>query len=290
VLESCEHFRSFMNYKPEIIIITNIEVDHLDYYKNLEDYVSAFRSFIKKLPKKGLLIANGDDANVKKIIKNFRGAKVILYGESAGNDYKLGGGAVKTPQNKKITLNLKIPGRHNLLNAAAVITLACELKLDPETANKALSSFQGSARRCELKGIIGRTHVIDDYAHHPTEIRATLRAMREKYGTRSRILCIFQPHQYSRTRLLLKDFAASFKDADEVIIPNILGVRDKPADIKKMTPEKLVKEISKNHPRASHINGFPETSAYVKKRLKNYDVVITMGAGDVWKIADEIIR
>jgi UDP-N-acetylmuramate--alanine ligase len=301
IIESCEHFRSFLNYEPKIIIITNIEADHLDYYKNLEDYIGAFRTFIGKLPKNGLLITNGDDANVRKILKNFTAAKTILYGTAKNNDYRLEknvvlkkdattAGRVATKEKKLATLNMKIPGAHNLMNAAAVIALASELNLNVGTAAKALSSYNGSARRFELKGIIGNTHIIDDYAHHPTEIAATLNAIREKFGKESRVLCIFQPHQYSRTRLLLKDFAKSFGDADEVIIPNILRVRDKSDDVKSITPEKLAKEISRFHKNAHHVNGFPKTAAHVKKHLRDYDVVVTMGAGDVWKIADELLK
>jgi UDP-N-acetylmuramate--alanine ligase len=288
IVESCEHFRSFLNYSPSIIIITNIEADHLDYYKDLKDYISAFKAFIDRLPKSGLVIANGDDANVRKILKNYKKAKVVLYGKNKNNDYMLSGNEIKKGGKKLAKLDMKIPGTHNLMNAAAVIALTSEQKIPIKTAATALSSYQGSARRYELKGIIGSTHIIDDYAHHPTEIAATLKAIREKFGKKSKILCVFQPHQYSRTRLLMKGFAKAFGDADEVIIPNILSIRDKSADIKSVTPEKLVKEISRFHSRALYLGGFDKTAAYVKKHLKDYDVVLTMGAGDVWKIADII--
>jgi UDP-N-acetylmuramate--alanine ligase len=285
VVESCEHFRNFLTYNPKIIVITNIEADHLDYYKDLADYKSAFRTFIEKLPADGLLIANSDDRNVKDIVKDFRKSKMVLYGRNVKSDYRLVGKYIVSKNKKIAEIDLKIPGDHNLMNAAAVIALSSELKLDLGRVTKALCSFRGSARRFELKGIVNKTHIIDDYAHHPTEISVTLKALREKYGKKSKILCIFQPHQYSRTRLLLKDFAKAFKDADEVIIPNILRVRDKASDIESMTPEKLVREISKNHSRARYLKNFKATEIYAKKHLKDFDVIITMGAGDVWKIS-----
>lgn len=290
VVESCEHFRNFLTYNPEIIVITNIEADHLDYYKDLADYKNAFRTFIGKLPENGLLIANGDDPNVKDILKNFRKSKIVLYGRSEKNDYRLAGNKIFSGKKMIAEINLKIPGDHNLMNAAAVVALASEKKLSMNAVTKALCSFRGSARRFELKGIVNKTHIIDDYAHHPTEISVTLKALREKYGKKSRILCIFQPHQYSRTRLLLKDFARSFADADEVIIPNILRVRDTSSDVESITPEKLVREISKNHRRVRYLKNFKATEAYAKKHLRNFDVIITMGAGDVWKIADALVR
>jgi UDP-N-acetylmuramate--alanine ligase len=290
VVESCEHFRNFLTYNPKIIIITNIEADHLDYYQDLSDYKSAFRTFIDKLPKNGLLIANGDDPNVRDIVKNFRKSKIVLYGKNNKNDYRVAGNEIFSGKNKIAAVDLKIPGEHNLMNAAAVIALACQLKLDLKKVLKALSSFRGSARRFELKGIVGKTHIIDDYAHHPTEISVTLKALREKYGKKSKIMCIFQPHQYSRTRLLLKDFAEAFGDADEIIIPNILRVRDKKTDIESISPEKLVKEISRNHSNVRYLKNFNATEAYAKKHLKDFDVIITMGAGDVWKIAEAMVR
>jgi UDP-N-acetylmuramate--alanine ligase len=289
VLEACEHFRSFLNYKPQIIILTNVEADHLDYYKDLKDYKSSFIEFINKLPADGILIANGDDKNIRDILKKCRKPKVFLYGSGKNNNYLLKGSKVLKKNKQIAILDLNIPGKHNLMNSAAVISLVDKLGLNVKVALKILNSYKGSARRFELKGIVKGTHIIDDYGHHPTEIAATLKAVREKYGKKSRILCVFQPHQYSRTRLLLNDFAKSFGDATEVIIPNILRVRDTDADVKSITPQKLVQKITLHHGNAKFIHGLDKTATHIKKHIDKYDVVITMGAGDVWKIADMLV-
>lgn len=287
IIESCEYRRGFLNYRPQTIIITNVEADHLDYYKNLADYKKAFLQFVNTLPPNGMVIANRDDKNIRSILKNYPGKKIVWFGRFRGSDYLLKKNIIRH-RNKILTeLHLGIPGEHNLMNAAAVTALAHKYKLPMATVRKALEGYQGSSRRFETVGYCGRTVVIDDYGHHPTEIKATLKAAREKYGPKAKILCVFQPHQYSRTYKLLKDFARAFKDADEVIIPNIYGVRDKAADLKKINTAKLVRTIAGFHRRVSDGKGFDST---IKKIRKNgaYDVIITMGAGDVYRIAEAL--
>lgn len=273
ILESCEYQRGFLNYQPHIIIITNIEADHLDYYKDLKDYQNAFKEFIAKLPLNGLVIANADDPNVRTILKNFKKAKVIWYGED-----------------NLATLKLHIPGKHNLMNATAVMTLAKALKLPTGPAKKALENYRGSSRRFELKGKIGKTIVIDDYGHHPTEIMATLKAAREKFSSRAKILCVFQPHQYSRTHKLLNGFAKAFNDADEVIIPNIFQSRDSQKDLQSVNVELLVKKISKYQPHVNDGHGLAKTLQNLQKTASQYDVIITMGAGNVYEIANGLTK
>lgn len=306
ILESCEYRRGFLNYHPQIIIITNIEADHLDYYKNLKDYISAFKEFIAKLPKSGLLIANFDDSNVRKICEDYqkqnpKSAKVISFGKSQDANYQLKSnsifqkvvgkksGRVKKIQTKKIAnLNLQIPGDHNLMNATAAISLCSELGLNLKLATAAINNYTGASRRFEIKGKVGKTTIIDDYAHHPTEIRATLKAVRQKFGKEAKVLCVFQPHQYSRTRELLKEFATSFQDANELIVPNILRVRDTAKDVASISPEILIAKISKNHPNAHHIPGFEKTIKNIHPRIKDFNVIITLGAGDIWQISQNL--
>ncbi len=290
VLESCEYRRGFLNYCPKIIVITNIEPDHLDYYKNLKDYINAFQEFCEKLPKDGLIVCNIDDANVKEVIKKIKNKPtVVTFGKSPNADYRLQNSQIYFGNTRLAELNLKIPGQHNLMNAAAVIALAHHLKIELKPVLKSLHSYHGAARRYELKGKIGKTIFIDDYAHHPTEIKATLKAAREKFPSK-KILCVFQPHQYSRTYKLLNGFAESFNDVDEVIIPNILKVRDSAADLKKVNVAKLIQKISKHQPNINDGNGLKNTTKIIKKNIKSYDVVITMGAGDVYKIADDLLK
>ncbi len=290
LLESCEYQRGFLNYHPKVIIITNLEIDHLDYYKDLEDYKNAFSEYIKKLQPNGLLIVNTDDENIRSITRDFRKCPVITFGTAKSADYRLEDGTIFHDGEILAELKLRIQGQHNLMNATAAVALCHELGIDIAEAIDALNDYRGASRRMEEKGIVAETVIIDDYAHHPTEITATLRAIREKYGKAKKILCIFQPHQYSRTRKLFNEFAHSFGDADEVIIPNILRARDSEEEVKSVSPEKLVDEISKFHPKASFGNGLENTSAKVKKLLPKFDVIVTMGAGDVWKIAEKLLK
>ena len=278
IIESCEYRRGFLNYHPQTIIITNVEADHLDYYKNLTDYKKAFLQFVNKLPKNGVVIANHDDKNIRNILKNFHspGTKIIWYGAAAN-------------KNKTVKYKLKIPGEHNIMNANAAATLAHHYKISAKIVRQALEHYQGSSRRFETIGYHGKAIVIDDYGHHPTEIKATLKAAREKFGKKAKILCVFQPHQFSRTHKLLNEFTKSFKDANAVIIPNIFGVRDTAKDLKKINTEKLVKAISKHHKHVKNGNGLEATIEAIKK-TNHYDVIITMGAGDVYKVAEQIAK
>lgn len=285
IIESCEYRRGFLNYRPQTIIITNVEADHLDYYKNLADYRKAFLEFVNKLPANGMVIANRDDKNVRAILKKYPSKKIVWFGKSAGAEYLLKRNAVHHRGRKLSELHLTVPGEHNLMNATAVVALAHQYKLPLPAVKRSLEGYKGSSRRFETVGYCGKAVVIDDYGHHPTEIRATLKAARGKYGAKAKILCVFQPHQYSRTYKLLKDFAKAFGDADEVIIPDIYGVRDTVSDLKKINTAKLVKAIAKFHKHVSDGKGFDATTKKIKKN-NVYDVIITMGAGNVYKIAE----
>ncbi len=289
IIESCEYRRGFLNYWPQTIIITNVEADHLDYYKNLADYKKAFLQFVHKLPKDGMVIANADDKNIRSILKNYRKAKIVWFGNAKDSDYRLKKNSVYHRNKKIAELKLSIPGEHNLMNALAVLALAGEHKISISLCLKALKAYQGSSRRFETVGYCGKAIVLDDYGHHPTEIKATLKAARERFGKKAKILCVFQPHQFSRTHKLLKNFAEAFQDASEIIIPNIYGVRDSESDIKKINVDKLVREISKHHKRVKNGQGLQNTANTIQKD-NHYDVIITMGAGDVYKIAESLTR
>ncbi len=289
VLEACEYRRAFLNFQPQVIVLTNIEADHLDYYKDLKDYQKAFREFMDKLPEDGLLIANYDDENVRAVCRNFTRAQIRWFGLKKGPEFQLIENSVYKKDKKIIDLHLQIPGRHNLMNALACAALASSLNLDLYDVKSALENFHGAARRFEYLGQTGKTVLYDDYAHHPTEIRATLSAAREKFGAKAKILCIFQPHQYSRTLQFLSGFAGAFKDANEVIVPNILRVRDSDSDVKKINEEKLVEALKKAGTVAIFGHGFEKTAALARARLADFDVVIIMGAGDVWKVGEMLL-
>lgn len=289
ILEACEYKRSFLNYKPKFLIITNIEADHLDYFKNEKDYVEAFQELTQRIPKNGLIVANIDDVNVRKAVKNAR-PRIVWYGSSKKAEYWLKNKTIYHKSVKIAKLELKIPGKHNLFNATAVLALAHQLKLPLKKTIAALNGYEGAGQRFEEIGKIGKTIIIDDYGHHPTEIVVTLQATREKFGKKAKILCIFQPHQYSRTYKLLDGFAKAFQQADEVIIPNIFRVRDTAEDMAKISPQILVQAISKYHPCVRYGHGLQKTFQYVKKRQKKFGVIMTIGAGNVGIIARKLME
>lgn len=296
VLESCEYKDAFLNYQPEIILLTCIDPEHLDYFKTTENYLQAFINFLSRLPEKGVLIANIDDANIKKIIqKNNWKFSIISYGTSTTADFQLNQHQLKLPSGKTLEVNLSIPGQHNLLNASAALTALLHLQGNntaPKHALTALSSFRGAARRFEIKGQLAKTTIIDDYAHTPMEIQATMQGARERFGTEAKILVIFQPHQYSRTHFFLKEFGQSFQNADQVFIPNIYRTRDSEEDVSKVNVDLLVAEINKNHPttaRASNTHSLPETLQKTLSIATQFDVILTIGAGDITKLGDQIL-
>lgn len=272
VVEACEYRRSFLHLQPTGVVLTNIELDHVDYYRDLDDYLSAFREFVMKIPADGFLVANGDDENVRLVAQSAI-CEVLWYSKDSTHLEKL---------------ELKVPGSHNRMNAMAAYTTGLYLKIEEEMMLEALNSFEGTWRRFEYKGSFNGADIYDDYAHHPTEIQATLQAAREKYPDH-RLIAVYQSHQHSRARYFLGEFGPAFKQADEVIIPNIYKVRDSEEDIQAVSAEKMVHEIQKTHPNVRYGNGFENTVAYLKKTLQPNDLVLVMGAGDVWKVAEELI-
>ncbi len=293
IVEACEYRRAFLHYHPSMIIITNIDPDHFDYYKSEKDYLHAFQEFIENLARGGTLIANNDDRNIKKIFTkkyqaklNENQQKIVWFGTTSKADYLLKKEGIWHQGKKIATLRLKIPGEHNRQNALAVVAAAHQEKLNIKKVLKAINQYKGAKRRFEIKGKIGKAIVIDDYGHHPTEIKATLKAARERFGKKKKILCVFQPHQYSRTYHLLKEFGKAFKDANKVIIPNIFEARDSKKDKESISAEQLVQRIEKNKTSATYGEGLEKTAEKIKAITKNYDVIIAMGAGDVSKIFD----
>ena len=272
VVEACEYRRSFLHLAPTMVVLTNIELDHLDYYKNFEDYLDAFKEFVSMIPEDGVLIGNGDDPNVRDVAESARCEVVFFDGDS--------------PDLNK--LKLKVPGHHNRMNALAAFTVGLVIGGEEEAMLSALNSFTGTWRRFEFKGHFNGADVYDDYAHHPTEIRATLQAAREKYPDH-RLVAVFQPHQHSRTKHFLEEFAQAFDGADEVVIPNIYKVRDTEEDVKAVSVERFVSTLQKNHDMVKNGEGLEKTIGYLKETIGPNDLVLVMGAGDVWKVADGLL-
>lgn len=292
VIEACEYKRSFLNFQPKILIITNIEAEHLDYYKDLKDYQKAFEEMVKKIPRDGYIIINSDDKNVVSVIKKAK-AKIISWhatksclpaGRSRNNaDYKLQKNILISNNNPKVRIHLTpgISGEFNVKNAVNAAIIGTILQVDPHLISKSIKAYKGSWRRLEYKKKrLGKTQFIDDYGHHPTEVRLTLAAIREKHPD-SKILCVFQPHQYSRTKHLLKEFAHAFNNIDELIIPNIYRVRDSEEDVKSISVDALVAVIKEHQQKARNGHGFEKTAKFIKKNHNKFDIIVTMGAGDI---------
>jgi UDP-N-acetylmuramate--alanine ligase len=184
--------------------------------------------------------------------------------------------------------SLGLSGRHNVYNSLAVMALAHRCGASWDAIRSGLAEFRGARRRLELRGSAAGVTVADDYAHHPTEIRATLQAARERFNP-TRLWCVFQPHQHSRTRFLLEDFARSFELADRVLVPDIYFVRDSEAERERVCADDLVQRIRTNGQKAEHLSGFDEIVAHLQREVRPGDLVLTMGAGDVWKVTDELL-
>ena len=303
VAEACEYDRSFLNLKPKIACILNIEADHLDYYKDEAEIVEAFEQFARRIKQGGVLIANGQDANIAKIIdscfrRNDNGIRCETFGLDENCNFyaqnlRLNNGLYTFDiyHNGKLlgATKISLPGRHNILNALAVVAMAANAGLPAQQILQLLPDFTGIDRRLMLKGQFRQITVLDDYAHHPTEIQASLQAIHQRYRSK-RIWCVFQPHQYSRTRFLLDDFAESFKLADITIVPEIYFVRDSQAEKKEINSQILVERMRANGTEAVFIDSFERICDYLKKKVSPGDLVVTMGAGDIWKVADEYIQ
>ncbi|MEI6296024.1 MAG: UDP-N-acetylmuramate--L-alanine ligase [bacterium] len=273
VVESCEYRRSFLNIFPKIVVITNIDNDHLDYYKDIEDIKSAFEEFVGKLSKEDYLVCNKKDERLSGIVENAN-CIVVDYSENTN----------------VANLKLKVNGNHNIENAKAALTVAEILEVDPVRAWKALEEFTGTWRRFEYKGDTKTDSMVyDDYAHHPTEIRATLSGARQFFKDK-KIVVAFQPHLYSRTKLLLDDFAKSFEDVDVVLVTDIYAARETRDE--SINSEILVKEINKNNlkEKAIYSGDIENTEKIIREKFADFDVVITMGAGDISSISDALLK
>ncbi len=299
VAEACEYDRSFLNLHPQIMVMLNIEQDHLDYYKDEDDIINAFSDFANCVRTGGLIIANGTDANVATVLSRLESHRqYVTFGLDADCDFyadniELVDGLyhfdVCQRGNFLGRTKISLPGEHNILNALAVVAAAVSAGAEIKVILPSLGQFAGVDRRLMLKARAGGVTILDDYAHHPTEIKASLIAIRQRFEPK-RIWCVFQPHQYSRTRFLLDDFAQSFKLADVTIVPQIYFVRDTAEAHKQINARVLVDRIRGQGCEAVFIDDFGRICEYLKENVKKGDLVVTMGAGDIWKVADEYIR
>lgn len=272
VAEACEWERQFLDFRPKIGVITNIEEEHLDSFpKGIIEIKKAFKKFVKLLPKNGLLVLWQEDPSTPWLSKCAR-CKVKYF-------------SLKKPWPG---LSLKIPGQHNLLNATAAARVCHELGVSHKIIKEALNNFTGAKRRFEIKGEKEGIIVIDDYAHHPTEIRATLKAAREFYP-KKRIICLFQPHQYLRTKFLLSDFARSFSDCHKLIMTKIYAVPGRDEEKETITKD-LISQIKKLKKEVIYLENYDKILEYLKKEVKKGDLVMTMGATDIYQVGERLLK
>ncbi|MCX7885167.1 MAG: UDP-N-acetylmuramate--L-alanine ligase [Caloramator sp.] len=294
VTEACEYKKSFLKFYPYIGIILNIDADHLDCYKDIDEIHETFLNFAKLIPNKGCLIGCSEDKRIMNIMDKVSCNK-ITYGINSGNFTasnivydEMGYPSFKTFYNGEFFYDFKlsIPGEHNVLNALSAIACCNFLGVDKNTMFQSLLNFKGTHRRFEKKGESNGITVIDDYAHHPTEIKATLKAAKN-YPHR-KLYCIFQPHTYSRTISLFEEFASAFNDVDKLILTDIYAAREK--DTGMVSSKMLCDAICKSGVDAEYIKSFDEIVNYIKDNLIEGDLLITMGAGDVYKIGEAFLK
>ncbi len=298
VIEADEYQNKLAWFNPKIILLNNIDYDHPDFFPDRASYTKAFADFIKKIPTSGFLVANFDDTIIREITTGLN-SKIISYslGENEANliasDIKYFNGQ----QFFKLSLDgedlgdfsIQLLGRHNLANALAVVACSLELNLDLVTIRTQLSEFTGTARRMEKMGDYHGALIIDDYAHHPTEIKATLSAIEEAYSDKN-VITVFHPHTHSRTKALLHEFADSFENTDELIVLEIYAsARDDQNDI---TSHDLIDLIKIQHPNlaVTYAKDLAEAEAILRPKLTDKDLVLLCGAGDVFRVGENLTR
>lgn len=292
--EACEYTNSFLSFFPTVGVILNIDADHLDFFKDLDDIRSSFCRFAGLLPEDGLLVMNGEIENPGEITAKVR-ARTVTCGLTGSEDYSAygitydergcGSFLVRRKSETVGTVSLNVPGIHNVSNAMAAIAVSLELGIDIETVCSGLLKFLGADRRFQYKGEVNGFTIIDDYAHHPTEIAATLKAA-ANYPHRE-LWCVFQPHTYTRTKALMTDFAKALSAADHVVLAKIYPARE--TDDLGISSATLCGEIQKLGRDCRYFPTFEEIEKFLLKNCMHGDLLITMGAGDVLKIGENLL-
>lgn len=296
VIEADESDGSLLRISPQMMVVTNIDADHLDFYGSMEAVEKIFADWLEKLPKDGKAFVMGDNTNIKKLIKPGHGS-FVTYGLEPENDYfakdisfqdfgsRFQLYSSKTGLIGELTLN--VPGTHNILNSLAATAFCLDIGVDLSSIAKALARFTGVKRRFQLIDKLNEIAVVDDYAHHPTEIKATLKAARQ--GGPGRVICVFQPHRYSRTKFLFREFGPAFADADVTVMTDIYGAGEEP--IPGVTSKLLVDSILESNPKktVAYLPHKMDVGNFLLSHIRVGDLVLTMGAGDIWTVGIELI-
>jgi UDP-N-acetylmuramate--alanine ligase len=297
VVEADESDRSFLMLTPTIAVVTNIDREHMDYYHDMEDVRACFKNFVNKVPFYGTSVLCLDDPNVQAIIPLIERRR-ITYGLSAQADVSAHnvrhdrefGSSFTVWRGNEVAgeIKLHVPGMHNVYNSLAAIAVGCELEVPFDKIAEALSAFTGAHRRFQLKGEVDGVMIIDDYGHHPTEVRATLAAAKIGSGGQ-RTIVVFQPHRYTRTHDLMGEFARSFNNADTLFVSDIYAASEEP--IEGVTAEALTEAITRyGHKDAHYIGGIDNAAELVRERVQAGDMVITLGAGTVTRVGDQVLE
>lgn len=293
ITEACEYKASFLRFSPYIGVILNIDADHLDFYKDIDDIEATFKKFVSIIPNDGYAIGNADDFRVKRVLET-ASCNTLTFGLNEGDiiakDIHFNGRGssfdVVYKGKELYTIHLHVPGSHNVLNALSAVASSIVLGIDEKAVIEGLEGFKGAHKRFEIKGSKDDITVIDDYAHHPTEIKATLKAAREY--PHNKIVSIFQPHTYSRTISLLDEFSESFNDTDELILMDIYAAREKDTGI--VSSNMLGDKIRAKGIKCINVHSHAEALEVAKQKLSSGDLLLTVGAGDVVKVGEMFLQ
>lgn len=295
ITEACEYTNSFLHFFPKISVILNIEEDHLDFFKDLEDIRSSFRKFAELLPADGTLIINSDIDNYQEICEGLN-CNVITYGSAPGSDYSAdhvtyddyGHASFELLKRDGHTehITLSVTGDHNVSNALSAIAVADLLGIPMDITKKGLVSFCGTDRRFEYKGEFNGVTIVDDYAHHPTEIAATLKAAR--HYPHEKLWCVFQPHTYTRTKAFFHEFAEALSHTDHLILADIYAARE--TDTLGISSADLAEEVKALGTDTHYFPSFDEIETFLKANCKAGDLLITMGAGDIVTVGEDLLK
>ena len=294
ITEACEYTNSFLHFFPKIAVILNIEEDHLDFFKDIEDIRHSFHQFAALLPSDGTLVINGDIQDYPEIYAGLD-CHVVTYGSSADFDYSAGNISYDESGNvsfdlikygeKADRIRLSVTGDHNVSNALASIAVGELLHIPAETIKKGLLAFTGTDRRFEYKGEFNGVTVVDDYAHHPTEIAATLKAAR--HYPHNNVWCVFQPHTYTRTKAFFHEFAEALSHTDHLVLADIYAARE--TDTLGISSADLAEEAAKLGTDTHYFPSFEEIEEFLRANCRSGDLLITMGAGDVVKVGEDLL-
>ena len=295
IIESCEYVDSFLQFHPETVELLNIEEDHLDYFKDLNAIKASFKKFVEKVPERGFVIYNADDPNCIEVTEDLKCKKISFAIKNTNADWiaddiRLNDTGfysfTATNGYESIEINLNVVGYHNILNSLATIATSRAHGIDLETIKASLEEFTGASRRFEYRGTLNGARVFDDYAHHPTEIKATIKSALDL--PHEKIWVVFQPHTYSRTKTLWNEFKKAFVDADNVLLLDIYAAREK--DDGETSSQNLAEAINEVSNNCLYQSSFDSCIEYLKENVKDGDIVLTIGAGNVTKISHEITK